>query len=243
MNLLFSHMNNLQPDLTTRSHKKELMDHPDVTEDELFKAFSELNIINKWLGGHSATIAGLNRLIPAHQDSCKIIDFGCGGGGNLKTISAWANKRNIRVTLTGVDISPAAIKYSASYLGDVPDVILLQSDYRELDLEDNSYDVALTSLFCHHLYGDDLKDLLLTMKKCAFQGVILNDLHRHQVAYYSIKWLTGLISNSRLVKYDAPLSVAKGFKSHDFGQILQSAGITGYSISWRWAFRYLVTFR
>ncbi len=78
------------------------------------------------------------------------------------------------------------------------------------------------------------------MRSKARTGFFINDLHRHPLAYYSIRWLTGLFSRSYLVKNDAPLSVRRGFSRSELKSLLEAAGITNYSIRWRWAFRWLV---
>ncbi|MBD3275430.1 MAG: methyltransferase domain-containing protein [Candidatus Marinimicrobia bacterium] len=243
LNLLCSRMNNARPDFSRRSRADELMDQTEVSSDEIFSALKELNIINAWLGGHGVTRSGLSRLIPEPEGIYRVIDFGCGGGGNLRTVHEWAESSNVRVELTGIDLMPEAIQFSREYLSDLEHVTLIQTDYKDFQFENGEYDIALTSLFCHHLYDDDLTTLLQYMQRCASLGVILNDLHRHPVAYYSIKWITKLFSKSRLIQYDAPVSVAKAFTRNEFKNALLDAGISGYSISWHWAFRYLVTFR
>jgi hypothetical protein len=78
------------------------------------------------------------------------------------------------------------------------------------------------------------------MKENSNIGFFINDLHRHSLAYYSIKWLTALFSGSYLVKNDAPLSVARGFKKKEWDNIFKAAGISNYKIQWKWAFRYLI---
>ena len=79
------------------------------------------------------------------------------------------------------------------------------------------------------------------MKENSGLGFFINDLHRHAIAYYSIKFLTSLFSHSYLVKHDAPLSVRRGFKKEEWEKIFSNAGIIKYSIEWKWAFRYLIT--
>jgi hypothetical protein len=41
-----------------------------------------------------------------------------------------------------------------------------------------------------------------------------------------------------MVKFDAPLSVLRGFSRHELVSILSQAGITHYKLRWRWAFRW-----
>ena len=74
-------------------------------------------------------------------------------------------------------------------------------------------------------------------------AVVINDLHRHWLAYHSIKWLTRLLGGSYLVRHDAPLSVARAFRRADWVALLARAGITQYELRWRWAFRWQVILR
>ena len=71
-------------------------------------------------------------------------------------------------------------------------------------------------------------------------SIILNDLHRHWLAYYSIAWLTRWFSRSYLVKHDAKLSVWRAFHRHELTRIIADAGFTDFRIRWRWAFRWEV---
>ena len=93
-----------------------------------------------------------------------------------------------------------------------------------------------------HFKEDELVDMLQWMKENAAKGFFINDLQRHPLAYHSIKWITKLFSKSYLVKNDAPLSVARGFTKKEWKQLLEWACIDDYSLQWKWAFRYLVTY-
>ncbi|MBA2500477.1 MAG: SAM-dependent methyltransferase, partial [Chitinophagaceae bacterium] len=55
------------------------------------------------------------------------------------------------------------------------------------------------------------------------------------------KYITRFFSNSYLVKNDAPVSVARSFRTKDWQHLFQQAGIDAYDISWQWAFRFLVS--
>jgi hypothetical protein len=69
-------------------------------------------------------------------------------------------------------------------------------------------------------------------------AVIINDLHRHWLAYHSIKLLTRFFSDSYLVKNDAPLSVWRAFQRNELKRLVEEAGIDRYSLRWMWAFRW-----
>ena len=83
--------------------------------------------------------------------------------------------------------------------------------------------------------------MLNWLKKNARVGFFINDLHRHWLAFYLIKYITKFFSRSYLVKHDASLSVARSFRKLEWKRLLEKADIFQYSIRWRWAFRWLVS--
>ena len=84
--------------------------------------------------------------------------------------------------------------------------------------------------------------MLQWLEQNSRQGFFINDLHRHWLAYYLIKYITKFFSRSYLVKNDACLSVARSFTKKEW-KIYFRAGIRNYSINWQWAFRFLVTYK
>ena len=72
--------------------------------------------------------------------------------------------------------------------------------------------------------------------------VIINDLHRNVLAYWSIKALTSVFSRSYMVRNDAAVSVKRGFKKKELKELLDRLNINGYSLNWRWAFRWQLTY-
>jgi hypothetical protein len=74
-------------------------------------------------------------------------------------------------------------------------------------------------------------------------GFFINDLQRHPLAYFLIKWITRIFSRSYLVRHDAPLSVARGFRRKEWSVILRSSGLASFAVQWKWAFRYLIIYK
>ena len=76
------------------------------------------------------------------------------------------------------------------------------------------------------------------MHENARLGFVVNDLHRHWLAYHSISILTRFFSRSHLVRHDARLSVAKGFSKQELQSIFRIPDGKKVTIDWRWAFRW-----
>lgn len=226
-----------------RSYQKELLDNDDIPFEDIKQNMKELNIINTWLGGHGITIKGLRKVLSKQQlNSISICEIGCGGGDNLIALNNWCKKNNIATGFTGIDIKKECIDFAKQQAASL-NANWICSDYRDVSFTNNKPDIIFASLFCHHFTDESLHQILKWMKENSRVGFFVNDLHRHVLAYHSIKFLTFMLSKSYLVKNDAPLSVAKGFKKQEWQRLLHEAGIINSEVSWQWAFRHLVVYR
>jgi len=224
-----------------RSYQKELLDEPIIPKKDLFQNLRELHTINRLLGGYNLIFEGIKVLIKDRIDPTSILDIGSGGGDTLKMVhQKFSNNNELR--LAGVDLKPDCINYARDNCQG-KDINFIESDYRDLLDESHQYDIIITSLFCHHLEDDEIVDLLRWMTANAKVGIVINDLNRHFLAYYSIKWLTSLFSKSYLVKNDAPLSVLRSFKRKEWLKLLDKADIDTFQLSWKWAFRWLLVIK
>lgn len=224
-----------------RSEKKEILDSETIETAELNLNLRELHSINKLLGGYNATLSGLRKVFrSSKQDVINVLDIGFGGGDSIRAMSDFAVKHNKKTFFYGVDLKPDCVAYATKNLEDVANKSLLCNDYRNLSDEFlQNIDVIHCSLFLHHLNDQEIEDLLKFSYKCNCT-LLINDLHRNSLAYYSIRLLTRLFSRSRLVKNDAPISVLRGFKRNELEKFLENSGYKEYSVKWIWAFRYLI---
>ena len=227
--------------LLDRSYQKELLDEDDIPFADIKQNMKELDFINKWLGGHAITVNAFKSLIKS-KTKISVCEIGCGGGDNLGAIYKWCRRKNIDLQITGVDIKRECIEYAKSRKILPGHAQWITSDYKEVTFTTKP-DIIFSSLFCHHFTNDELVYQLNWMKQNAATGFFINDLHRHFLAYHSIKILTTLFSKSYLVKNDAPLSVARGFNRDELKKLCSRAGAREVEIFWKWAFRYVVIFK
>ena len=203
----------------------------------------ELEVINKWLGGNHVTINGLQRLITDckdRPDHLVIVDIGCGGGDMLKLVASWARRNKLEVDLVGVDANPNIIRYAEKNTFALPEIRYQTLDIFSAEFEALEYDVLLATLFTHHFEDGQLAQLLSQVQRQARLGVVINDLHRHWFAFYSIKMLTRLFSKSAMVRNDAAVSVLRAFLKKEWVDLMHKAGIENYRIRWMWAFRWQI---
>lgn len=230
----------------TRSYEKELMDDFGLSNDALRKNLEELEVINYWLGGNQVITNALNKLLKKGiiqpNQPLKIADLGSGGGDVLRVMAKWGRKKNISLELTGIDANEYMISYATQRCQKYPEIAFEQTDIFSEKFKPENYDLITCSLFCHHFTDEELHQLFSKLYQTTQKGVIINDLHRHPFAYYSIKWLTRLFNGSYLVKNDAPLSVLRAFIRQELATLLQQASIPKFRVQWLWAFRYQVIF-
>lgn len=222
-----------------RSDKKELLDADFIPKNDLFQNLAELNTINTLLGGHAVSIKAFKTFGIQADEKIRIIDIGCGGGDNLRTIANYGRKNNLNLELIGIDLKPECLEYAKSQCKNYPEISFIQSDYRDLIQTGMEFDIAFACLFNHHLSNEENELFFGWCYKHSKRGFFINDLHRNPLAHYSIKWLTQVFSKSYLVKNDAPLSVLRGFKKVELQNILDKNKIPA-TTKWAWAFRYMV---
>lgn len=223
--------------LKYRSNKKELLDGDNIPKEDLFQNLKELDTINTLLGGYKITFSALKKILK-NKTSFSLVDIGCGGGDTLKHINKWAKQNNQPINLFGIDIKPVCIEYSNKNKTN-ENITFICDDYRNVFNHIKQVDIIHACLFCHHLSEFELIELVQFANKNK-ATLVINDLERNVIAYYAIKILTKLFSKSYLVKNDAPLSVARGFKKQEWIGILKKAGAANYTVQNKWAFRHQV---
>ena len=226
-------------DTSHRSSEMEIMD--DFTmEGALFRdTLDKLEIINRFLGGNSVTINGLKKLLKnqSKNKTITIVDLGCGNGDILRDVAKFGRKNNYSFKLIGIDANLAAIEYAKELSKEYSELSFKTIDILSEDFKKQSYDVVLCTLFLHHFKNEELIPFLKTITNKAKIGVVVNDLHRHKLAYYLFK-LIGVFIKNKMVRQDGLTSVLRAFKKKDLENISKKIKVH-FSIQWKWAFRYL----
>lgn len=229
------------PKFSQRSTAIEIMDDLNCAGEVVDQTLRELEFINRTLGGNPVTVDGVHQLLRSNKsNTLSIIDLGCGGGDMLKLLQ---QKLPRGTTFKGIDANPNIVQYAIKHNGQYPVIRFVAIDILSDEFKRESCDIALATLFFHHFTDDQLVAILAHLYKQVKVGIVINDLHRHPLAYYSIKMLTRLFSKSRMVKFDAPLSVLRGFSRKELMAILQRAQIKDYRIKWKWAFRWQIVIK
>ena len=225
-------------DTRYRTDRVELMDDFALDGPVLHDTLDKLTGINRWLGGKGPTINGLKYLLKDHPKEKPVtcIDLGCGDGDMLRRVANFGQAAGYTFNLIGVDANRNTVAYGENLSANYPNIRFVCCDVFSDEFRSLEYDVVLSTLFLHHFKEEEVSKLLELLMKKATIGVVVNDLHRHPLAYYLFRMLCVLISNS-MVKEDGLTSILRGFKREDLQRISEGAGVKS-RIRWKWAFRY-----
>jgi ubiquinone/menaquinone biosynthesis C-methylase UbiE len=226
---------------TARSVQKEIMDNLEVDGPVLVQTLKELKTINKLLGGNQVTTSALKKITDAFPNRMfTVADIGCGGGDMIRVMSEWAKAQKVNCQFIGIDANPNTIAAAKHNLADLENVSFQVQNVFEKSFLDQQVDIITCTLFTHHFTEKELINLFTTFINKAKVAMVINDLHRHPLAFYSIKLLTALFSKSPMVKNDGPLSVLRSFRKKEIEDLMKAAGLNNFEISWQWAFRWKV---
>lgn len=222
-----------------RIHRKELMDDFSIGGDLLRDTLDKIGTINRWLGGNKVTLKGLKTILKNHpkEQEYTIIDIGCGHGDILRDVAKFGRAEKYRFNLIGVDANPTAIAYAKKLSTSYPELSFVTEDVFSKEFKNRTYDVVLATLFLHHFKEAELASFLKKNSQKATIGVVVNDLHRHQLAYYLFKGLTFFIKNKMIIE-DGLTSILRGFKRQELIALSEKIQVKP-QVSWKWAFRYL----
>ncbi len=231
----------MRHDFSCRSHQLEMMDGDAIGFEDFRQCLHDLELVNVCTLAYRPTLHWLKATLRKDKSGqpVSILDVGSGGGDMLRRIWRWAERSGRKTCLAGVDRNPWSKKSAESSTPPDAPIQYETADIFSFD-PDRRADFIISSLFTHHLSDDEVVKFLRWMDRHAAQGWFINDLHRHPLAFFLIRYVTRLLRFGPMVQYDGPLSVARAFTAADWRRLVAEAGIPAerVCISWFFPFRY-----
>jgi SAM-dependent methyltransferase len=192
----------------------------DCSYEDFRDCLRSLEKVNRRLLGYRPTLAWLERLPRGLTEPLHIVDVGSGGGDFLRQIARWAERRNIGVQLTGIDLNPHAARAALEFTPKELDITWVTQDalaYRP----ERPIDIVVSALLTHHLEDEEIVRLLRWMEATAKVGWFINDLERAQWPARLFGWMPW----HRMVRHDGPVSFRRAFRKEDWVRSLRAADI------------------
>lgn len=234
------------------SREPELMDDPGLPEAEhavALKALARINAVSRTSGQIARSVAsrfgpaGRSTASPPHSP-LKVIDVACGGGdvtiglavrlGRLASRQGHAPPEVIGIDLSEVAVERARRRAAARGVA----VRFLTADVTVAGCP--PCDVAVSSLFLHHLDDATATRLLETLAVASRFGVVISDLIRSRLGLALAVVGTTLLSRSRVARVDGPRSVRAARTPAEYRALCAAAGMGTATVRRTWPERVLV---
>ena len=224
--------------LRERSEQFEIMDDMTMAGPQLRRTLNLLASINLWLGGNALTLDGMKSLLKSQPPgkTIRIVDLGCGNGDMLRKLYHFGVKHGYDLDLVGVDANPNSVDYARELSSGMDNLTFKTLNIFSEDFGEMEYDIAIATLFMHHFSDEEITKLVSELQQKSTIGVLINDLHRSELAY-ALFWVISLFFRNEVARNDGLVSIRKAFRRKDLEKYAKR--IQGNSsIRWRWAFRY-----
>ena len=208
--------------LAVRERRDEQMDDPSLDPAVYAAVIGDLARLNTLLMTSRPTIGFIRRALKGRK-RFRLLDVGFGHGDMLRSIARWAGRRGIEAQLVGVDLNPRSLPAAAAATSPGLPIEYRTGDYA--DTAGEGWDFVVSSSVTHHMTDAQLFAFLRFMDAEARMGWMVNDIHRHWLAYHSFPTLARAMRWHRMVREDGCLSIQRGFRAAEWREIIAAAGI------------------
>jgi SAM-dependent methyltransferase len=223
----------------TRHVVPEYIDDFSISGDEHDLTLTELEWVNKYLGGLNSSALPIFKFMQEHRTEKFIIaDLGCGSGDILKRIHEVCKAANQKVKLVGMDANIHALHYAIKHHFRTEDVALMYADVLNEPENIIPADIYTLNLFLHHFSFEEIQKLLEHLAEKQPKLIVINDLRRSRLAYGLFMLLSKLKRTSHVSLHDGLLSITKGFNRKEMLEIAEMMSGYTYAIHRKWAFRW-----
>lgn len=224
------------------SREPELMDDPALAAADHAAALGALATINAVSGTAARLARSVAALRPSIAAAFMVVDVACGGGDVTVALERRLARIAPRPRLVGIDISPRAIERATRLAGRRGSA----ATFRVGDVQTAgcpSCDVAVSSLFLHHLDDVAAVAVLRGMAAAARVGVVISDLIRSRIGLALAVVGTSVLASSRVARVDGPLSVRAARTIPEYRELLSRAGMASATVRRTWPERVVIEWR
>jgi 2-polyprenyl-3-methyl-5-hydroxy-6-metoxy-1,4-benzoquinol methylase len=238
--------------LSQRRCRPEVMDQPGLSPPRHVRALRGLARINFFSGSARILwrpLEALGRELGprtgglAPRRPLRVLDVATGGGDVPTRLWRRARRAGLDWDVEGCDVSPVAVEHARACAARAGAGVRFFVHDALNDPPPAGYDAVISSLFLHHLDGDQARTFLRRLGDMAGRLLLINDLVRSWPGLVLAHVGTRLLSASPVVHADGPRSVEAAFTPAEALALAEQAGLHGATVARRWPCRYLLTWR
>ena len=222
-------------DFSRRANLPEVMDADGLDPATYAAVIADLARVNTVTLARWPTIAWLRRQLPSRV-GFTLLDVGFGHGDMLRAIARWLQGRGLHAELAGIDLNPRSGPVAAAATDPSLGITYHSGRAEALGWQP---DFIISSLVAHHMRDDELVAFIQWMERTARVGWLINDLHRHWLAWAGFRTLAFVFRWHPIVAHDGALSVRRAFTRAELEALLAAAGVQA-ELRWHFPFRWTV---
>ncbi len=219
------------------------MDDPALPADEHRRALAGLARLNSYSDSVGVLWPAVRKLADELGRPVKILDVATGSGDVPLGLWKRAKRAGCVLELSACDISPVALDVAEERTRSAGATVHYFAADALAEPLPGGFDIVTCSLFLHHLSDDNAVKLLRRLAAATDRLVLVNDLSRGRWNLGLVWIATRLLTRSRVVHADGPLSVRAAFTPGEAAALAERTGLTGAKVGGRFPCRWLLTWR
>ncbi len=212
-----------------RIHVQEMLDVGAGSDAEVAESLADLRRINRFLGGRGVLRKLLREQVRrTGLRAFSLLDVATGSGDLPAAVRRWYPQAHV----TALELHLRHLR-----LAQTPGVGLVCGNAFHAPFATRSFDFVAVSLFLHHWPDVEVPHLLHELARLARRALLINDLDRHWVPFYFLRWTAPLFARSPITRFDGPASVQRAFGPGELKQAAGEAGFRHFRTRWHVPFR------
>ena len=218
------------------------MDDPAIATERLHGALTGLTRIN-FVSDSARIVWGPIRSLARklNVDRLRVLDIATGAGDVPRALWRKARRAGLDLKIRGIDFNPRSVEFAHQRATQAKTPITFECCNVLTEDLPADYDVAMCSLFLHHLSNENAIKLLGRMAAAARRLVLVSDLRRCQHGLGLAYIVSRLITRCEVVHVDAVRSVRAAFTIPELRQMAADAGLPEATVAPHWPARMLLT--
>ena len=227
----------------------ELMDDPGLdpaAHARALRGLRRLNILSRAAAPVRAAARELLKSARLEPGRARVLDVATGGGDLLIALGRAGFGVGAGGRLVAVDVSPTALAIAQRNAGDggiEAEWVCADVLGGPLPLGDGAVDVAVCSLFLHHLDTAGVVHVLAEMARVSRVGVVVSDLVRSRAGLVMAAVASRVVTRSPVVHVDAVKSVRAAWSTDELAGLARQAGLAGANVTRVWPERMILAWR
>lgn len=222
-----------------RNLRDELLDLDQAPFEEVKDSLNDVRRVNRYLSGYKVLLHHMRPFLESQPQGVPldVLDVATGSADQPIELVRMARRMKRPIRVVALDVNAKMLRYAREQATRYPEIRFVQGDAKDMPFPGRAFDVVINNLALHHFSEENALVLLEQFTRLSKQGVVVNDLHRSRIAWASIYLLTRLLTNNRLTRYDAPVSVMNAFTPDELRGLAQRAGWRHFNVHRHFPYR------